>query len=117
MLNPSPEFSSRYLSLSSEDCLAHVLDTALVMTKLSRAGLTLDILLAEGNGKMNVKYDRLTTVISVVNDIVESTNMPMSEQIEFCDMLSKVFALTAGSLKEIYENGDIQEDENASDAR
>lgn len=66
---------------------------------------------------MNVKYDRLTAVISVVNDIVESTNMPMEEQIEFCIMLAQVLSITAESLKDIYENGDAQEDENASDAR
>lgn len=66
---------------------------------------------------MGVDYGHLTAVISVMSDVVESANMSIEEQIDFCDTLAKVFSITAVSLKDMLENGEFKEDENASKTR
>ena len=66
---------------------------------------------------MGVNYDQLTAVITVMSDVVESANMSIEEQIEFCDTLAEVFSITSVSLKDMLENGEFKEAENASNAR
>lgn len=59
---------------------------------------------------MSAKIEHITPIIELMSSIVETTQMSLDEQVEYCATLAMVFDLTAKSLKDIVENGENEDD-------
>lgn len=63
---------------------------------------------------MNVDIQHITPIVELMSSIVETTNMSIEQQAEYCATLAMVFDLTAKSLKDIIENGEVEDGNSAS---
>lgn len=60
---------------------------------------------------MNTNIEYITPVIELMSNIVETTQMSIEDQVEYCATLATVFDLTAKSLKDIIENAENEDAE------
>ena len=60
---------------------------------------------------MSANIEYITPIVELMSNIVETTQMSIADQVEYCATIAMVFDLTSKSLKDIIENGETEDAE------